>query len=107
MITPGTARAYDQHVNDSRPRSVVGGFVFPRPGRYPEWGYLQWPLAKLVVSDELLVLGARGALAKLKKPLALHFNEIERIETRTLPRWPLTIIISMRLRLADPAFDRT
>jgi hypothetical protein len=64
-------------------------------------------LAKLVVSDELLLVGARGALAKLKKPLALHFNEIERIETRTLPRWPLAIIISMRLRLADPAFDRT
>jgi len=92
-----------------QPKAVVGGFAYPRPGRYLEWGYLQWPLAKLVVSDAALIIGPRGALGKIHKPLLLRSDEIERIEIKAVPaaQRPLDILIQMRLRLADPSVDRT
>ena len=84
---------------------MVGGIVYPRPGRWLAKGDVSWPFAKVVVIDDQLVLGPRSRLARLVRPVTLRFDEIERIERQVAPRL-LDYGIRIRFRLASPELDR-
>jgi hypothetical protein len=88
--------------------SVVGGIVYPRSNSRLAKGQFSWPFARLLVTDAGVVLGPRRPLSALTRPLAVRFNDLDRVEIQSLPAVFHRIDIGMRMRFraSDPRVDR-